>query len=48
MSTVDAHPVPEEDPEEHIGQVILDPWEDPAQPDWPLETVDLADENEEG
>lgn len=44
----DAHTAAEdEDPEEHIGEVILDPWDDEAATDWPNETVDLA-EDEEG
>lgn len=25
----------EEDPEQHLGEVILDPWTDDAQTDWP-------------
>lgn len=29
-----AHAV-DEDPEEHMGEVIDDPWLDPAQTDWP-------------
>lgn len=24
-----------EDPEEHIGDIIPDPWDDDAQTDWP-------------
>lgn len=31
----DPHPV-DEDPEEHIGEKIPDPWEDPEQEDWPM------------
>jgi hypothetical protein len=38
MST-DPHPVPDEDPERHIGDEIPDPWADPKQPDWPNEEV---------
>ena len=30
----DPHPVPE-DPEDHIGDEIKDPWADPEQTDWP-------------
>lgn len=30
---------PDEDPGEHIGEKIPDPWDDPAQTDWPNETV---------
>ena len=30
----DPHAV-DEDPEEFIGEELLDPWEDPDQPDWP-------------
>jgi hypothetical protein len=26
---------PNENPEEHIGEPIPDPWSDPAQTDWP-------------
>lgn len=33
---------PEEDPEEHIGEVIPDPWDDPEQTDWPNETVEVS------
>lgn len=29
-----AHPTPE-DPEEHIGDEMLDPWADDKQTDWP-------------
>lgn len=32
----DPHPV-DEDPEEHIGPEIPDPWDDPEQADWPQE-----------
>lgn len=31
---VDPHPV-DEDPENHIGEEIPDPWDDPEQTDWP-------------
>lgn len=27
------HPV-DEDPEDHIGEELPDPWDDPAQTDW--------------
>lgn len=33
---------PEEDPEQNIGEVIQDPWEDPDQAEWPNEYVDIA------
>jgi len=26
------------DPEQHAGEVIPDPWDDPDQPDWPAPT----------
>jgi hypothetical protein len=32
---------PEENPEDHLGPVIPDPWDDDKQTDWPTETVDL-------
>jgi hypothetical protein len=32
---------PDEDPEEHIGPVIADPWDDPEQRDWATETLAL-------
>ena len=35
-----AHQV-EEDPEQHIGDEINDPWDDEAQPDWPGGFVEL-------
>lgn len=25
-----------ENPEEHMGEVIPDPWNDPTQTDWPM------------
>jgi hypothetical protein len=40
------HPVPDEDPEAHIGPVVLDPWDDEGATDWPNETVDLAEDEE--
>lgn len=33
---------PNEDPEQHVGPVIKDPWEDDEQKDWPNEKVDIA------
>jgi len=33
-SPVDPHPV-DENPEEHIGDAMLDPWKDETQTDWP-------------
>lgn len=34
----DSHPAhaqdPQEDPTDHIGEPIRDPWDDPDQPDW--------------
>ncbi len=38
MSATDPHPVPDEDPEQHIGAQLPDPWADPAQTDWPTTT----------
>jgi len=38
----DPHPVVE-DPEEHIGEEMPDPWDDPNQTDWPTNS-DLAKE----
>jgi hypothetical protein len=26
----------DEDPEQHIGEPMRDPWEDPEQTDWPM------------
>lgn len=37
------HPV-EEDPEDHIGDVIPDPWDDPEQTDWPQATEEAAED----
>lgn len=35
---------PDENPEEHIGEAIPDPWSDPAQTDWPdNEEVEYGD-----
>lgn len=34
-----AHPV-DEDPEQHIGDQIADPWDDESQTDWPNGSVD--------
>jgi hypothetical protein len=30
----DPHPSPNEDPENHIGEKIPDPWDDDDQKDW--------------
>lgn len=35
----DPHPV-DENPEEHIGEELPDPWEDNSAEDWPNEEVD--------
>lgn len=43
---VDPHLV-DEDPEEHLGAEILDPWVDPTQLDWPNNEVDENGESEE-
>lgn len=32
---------PRENPEEHIGEVIADPWEDDRQTDWATPSVPL-------
>lgn len=32
---------PEENPEEHMGDEIADPWDDPRQEDWVTTTADL-------
>lgn len=32
---------PNEDPEEHVGEVIADPWDDPGQTDWETHSVNL-------
>jgi hypothetical protein len=34
---------PDEDPEDHLGPVIPDPWEDDRQTDWATTTLDLAE-----
>lgn len=53
---VDANPLPDqapqlpahdtdEDPEEHMGKVIKDPWTDQKQNDWPnADKIELEDE----
>lgn len=39
---VDPHAdAPEEDPEQHMGEVIADPWDDPGQKDWETHSVEL-------
>lgn len=41
-SGTDAHAAdPHEDPEDHVGKEIPDPWEDSSQMDWPNEVVEL-------
>ncbi len=35
MTTTNPHSVPNESPEQHIGEQIPDPWSDPAETDWP-------------
>jgi hypothetical protein len=37
---------PEEDPEQHLGPVIPDPWADDEQTDWPTETVQVRSQPE--
>jgi hypothetical protein len=32
---------PDEDPLDHLGEVIPDPWEDDAQPDWRNAVVEV-------
>lgn len=32
---------PQENPEDHIGERIADPWDDPGQTDWLTTTADL-------
>jgi hypothetical protein len=34
---------PDEDPEDHLGEVIPDPWDDPRQEDWATTTLDLSE-----
>lgn len=34
---------PEENPEDHLGEVIPDPWDDDAQTDWKTQTVVTGD-----
>jgi len=43
---VDPHLV-DEDPEELLGEVILDPWADNTQLDWPNNDDEQDDETEE-
>lgn len=35
---------PEEDPEQHLGPVIPDPWEDDEQQDWTTQTLVITEE----
>lgn len=30
---------PDEDPTEHLGEIIPDPWNDPKQTDWVIELL---------
>lgn len=40
----DAHAMdPNEDPRDHIGRIIPDPWDDPEQTDWRTERLDLGE-----
>ena len=32
---------PHEDPEQHLGEVLPDPWDDPGQKDWETHSVSL-------
>lgn len=41
MSDTNPHPVPNEDPEQHIGTQAPDPWLDPEQTDWPVVEVNV-------
>jgi hypothetical protein len=34
---------PDENPEDHLGEVIADPWDDPRQTDWATTTLDLSE-----
>lgn len=38
----DPHEV-HEDPEQHLGKEIADPWEDPEQEDWPTGSIDVPE-----
>lgn len=33
---------PDENPLDHIGQEIPDPWDDPEQTDWTTRTIDVG------
>lgn len=39
----DPHPSPNEDPEQHIGEKIPDPWEDDDQKDWTTRTLVITE-----
>ena len=40
----DAHAEdPDEDPMDHLGEEIADPWEGPRQEDWATTTLDLSE-----
>jgi hypothetical protein len=42
--SIDPHAdAPEENPEEHIGDEIPDPWEDDSATDWPNDSRNLAE-----
>lgn len=41
-AAIDPHRAdPHEDPEQHIGAPMADPWDDEAQTDWETHTVDV-------
>lgn len=44
---VDALDMVDEDPEELMGEVTLDPWADGTQLDWPNNEDELDDESDE-
>lgn len=46
--SVNPHPVPDEDPEKHIGPETPDPWDDPEQTDWPQASDNATQEEVTG
>lgn len=40
MTDIDPHEV-DENPEDHIGEELPDPWEDDSAKDWPNEEVSI-------
>lgn len=40
---LDPHPAADENPEQHIGELTPDPWDDPEQTDWPELEVNTND-----